>query len=156
MQVIGMVKTTDSRSTTEMWRRLFQTPSVDTFLEREKDGFTLPAFSDYITALCQSKGEKPERVIKRANLENSFGHRLFSGMRRPSRDTVLQLAFGLELNSDETQQLLKVAREAALHPKVKRDAIIAYGLHRRLSLQETQQLLVENSLPVMGGTKNGS
>lgn len=129
---------------------------MDKFLEREKSSITLPPFSDYIGRLCENKDEKPERVIRRANLDSSFGHRLFSGTRKPSRDTVLQLAFGLELGCDETQQLLKVAREAALHPKVKRDAIIAYALHRRLPLEKAQQLLAETDLPILGGDKHVS
>ena len=79
----------------------------------------LPLFSEYITMLAEERNEKAEAVIRRGEIESSFGHKLFSGTRNPSRDTVLQLAFGFELNADETQQLLKVARATALHPRVK-------------------------------------
>ena len=92
-------------------------------------------------------------MIKRSDLESSYGHRLFSGTRNPSRDTVLQLAFGLELDADGAQQLLKVARATALHPRVKRDAVIAYCLHHHKSLPQTQQLLLDNSLPLLGGKR---
>lgn len=116
---------TTSVSTRELWARLFQAPTVDGFLAEDSGSCELPAFSDYIKELCKAKGEKPERVIRRGNIETSYGHRLFSGMRNPSRDTLLQLAFGFELTTDEAQQLLKVAHAAPLHPKVKRDAVIA-------------------------------
>ena len=151
-----MIDKSGNLSTTEMWRRLFRASDVSEFISGSDDLQALPVFSDYISQLCRARGEKPERVLKRADIESSYGHRLFSGGRRPSRDTVLQLAFGLELNSDEAQQLLKVAREAALHPKIKRDAVIAYCLHRRISLEKTQQLLIENGLPILGGAKNGT
>ncbi|MBQ3704101.1 MAG: hypothetical protein II885_15305 [Oscillospiraceae bacterium] len=143
-------------STTEMWRRLFRSPAANAFLEDNENAFILPTFSEYITELCRIKGEKPERVLKRANIESSFGHRLFNGNRKPSRDTVLQLSFGLDLDVDKTQQLLKVAREAPLHPKVKRDAVIAWCLKRSKSVDEAQQILLENELPILGGAKHGA
>ena len=133
--------------------RLFKSPSVDGFFADNDSALELPAFSEYITELCKAKGEKPERVIKRGNIETSYGHRLFAGGRNPSRDTVLQLAFGLELNTDATQQLLKVAHMAPLHPKVKRDAVIAYFLYHHSPLTEAQQALYDNHLPLIGGAK---
>lgn len=142
-------------STGELWARLFKSPFVDGFLAESSGACELPSFSDYITELCAAKGEKPERVLKRGNLESSYGHRLFAGGRNPSRDTVLQLAFGLELDPDAAQQLLKVARAAPLHPRVKRDAVIAFCLHHRTSVVETQVILAENGLPILGGGKRG-
>ena len=133
--------------TQELWARLFRAESLDGFLAENGDACELPAFSDYITELCRVKGEKPERILKRGDIESSFGHRLFSGMRRPSRDTVLQLAFGFELNMEGTQQLLKVAHATALHPKVRRDAVIAYYLYHQGTLTDVQQALYENDLP---------
>ena len=141
-------------STGELWARLFKAPTIGGYLE-EHSGAELPAFSDYITKLCEERGEKRESVISRSGLERTFGHRLFSGTRNPSRDTVLQLAFGLELSADEAQQLLKVAQASALHPKVKRDAVIAYCLHKGTSLLDAQQMLYENELPLLGGAKRG-
>lgn len=141
-------------STQELWARLFQAQSVDSYFAVTGSS-SLPAFSDYISELCRTRGEKAEQVIQRGDIENSFGHRLFSGARNPSRDTVLQLAFGFRLDADETQQLLKVAHAAALHPKVKRDAVIAFCLHHRKPLVEAQQILSDNDLPLLGGAKHG-
>lgn len=149
-----MTEQGNSITTQELWARLFEAPSVDSFF-LDTDGSSPPAFADYITDLAEARGEKPETIIRRSNLESSFGHRLFSGTRNPSRDTVLQLAFGFGLTSDETQLLMKVARVTALHPKVRRDAVIAYGLHHRLTLIETQQLLHDSGLPLIGGVKRG-
>ena len=69
---------------------------------------------------------------------SSYGHRLFSGERNPSRDTALRLAFALEQDFDGVQQLLKFARAAVLHPRVKRDAVIAYCLHNHKTLMVRQ------------------
>ena len=149
-----MAQETTGVSTRELWARLFKAVSIDDYLERDGDPCQLPDFPDYITQLCEARGEKPEHIINRAGIDRSFGHRLFSGARNPSRDTVLQLAFGFELTTDGAQQLLKVARATPLHPKVKRDAVIAYCLFKRKSLIEAQQLLHERDLPLLGGRRN--
>ena len=141
-------------TTQDLWVRLFQARSADDYLSNFPSAEEMPAFSDYISGLCAARSEKPERVIRRGGLESSYGHRLFSGMRRPSRDTALQLAFGFDMNVDEAQTLLKAARVAPLHPKVKRDAVIAYGLYRRRTLEEVQISLVEYGLPPLGGARN--
>ena len=143
-------------STQELWARLFKSPTLDGYLWENNTYCELPPFSDYITELCKVKGEKPERVIKRGNIESSYGHRLFSGSRNPSRDTVLQLAFGFELNVEETQQLLKTAHAALLHPRVKRDAVIAFHLLHHRSITDVQLTLHDNDLPLIGGTRGGA
>jgi len=137
-------------STQELWARLFRAPTIDRFFA-DDGADALPSFADYITELCRSRGEKPEQILRRSDVESSFGHRLFSGGRKPSRDTALQLAFGFGLTPQETQRLLLIAQASALHPKVKRDAVIAWCLSRGLPLTEAQQLLYDQSLPLLGG-----
>lgn len=151
-QIGGAVTDRTGISTMELWAKLFKAPTIGSYLE-EHSGSVLPSFSDYITQLCNERGERREAVINRSGLERTFGHRLFSGSRNPSRDTVLQLAFGFGLSTDEAQQLLKVAQASALHPKVKRDAVIAYCLHNGIALLDAQKVLYENGLPLLGGAK---
>lgn len=143
-----------SVSTQELWAQLFVASSPDRILELSPDQ-ELPPLHEYIQRLCNARGEKVESVLKRGNIESSYGHRLFSGQRNPSRDTVLQLAFGLELDAEQTQQLLKVARKTALHPRVKRDAVIAFCLQHHYPLLDTQQFLFSNGIPVIGEKTHG-
>lgn len=146
---------TNSISTRELWARLFRAPTIDGYFAENSGSCELPSFPEYIKELCNTRGEKPEQIIKRSNVERTFGHRLFTGERNPSRDTVLQLAFGFRLTTDEAQLLLKAAQVMALHPKVKRDAIVAFCLHNGKTLIEAQQILYDNNLPLIGGAKNG-
>lgn len=141
-------------TTEEMWAMLFSSPDIDGFMSAGTERYVLPGLSEYINELCSSRDIKPVTVIKRANIESSYGHRLFRGSRNPSRDTVLQLAFGFGLDTAETQQLLKIARHAALHPKVKRDAIIAFCLENGRSVIEAQNYLYDNDMPLLGGASH--
>ena len=94
-----------------------------------------------------------EHVIKRSGIERSFGHQLFRGSRQPSRDNVIRLAFGFSLTLDETQALLRTARKSALYPKIKRDAIILFGLSHGKTMIEVQNIISENGLTLLGGEK---
>ena len=138
------------RSTDEILRQMFAEPSLEHWMEKEASDVRFPCFADYITELCRRRGEPPERVINRANLEKSYGHHLFTGRRNPSRDTVLRLAFGFGLNYEGTQELLKVARKSPLYPRVKRDMILAYCLHHQYSLSACQEALQQYALPLLG------
>ncbi len=140
----------ESRTTT-LFNLLFKTPSLEQFMKNNADSMQLQPFNQYITELCEKKGEVPERIIKRANIERSFGHQVFRGSRNPSRDTVLQLAFGFNADVNLAQELLKHARMSTLYPRVKRDAAIIYCLHNGFTFMETQRVLYEMELPLIGG-----
>ena len=138
-------------STEELFALLFKTPSLPLFLEGKGSDIMLPDFHEYISSLCAEQSEVPEHIIQRAGLEKSFGHQLFSGRRTPSRDTVLQLAFGFSLSVTGTQELLKVARKSPLYPRVKRDSAIIYCLYHGKSFDDTQSILYDLDLPILGG-----
>ena len=142
-------------TTQELWAKLFAARSSEAYFRICDSTLKMPAFSEYIKSLCEKRGEKPEAVIRRADLDSSYGHRLFSGERNPSRDMVLRLAFALEQDFDGVQQMLKFARTAALHPRVRRDAVIAYCLHNHKTLMDVQQMLYDYDMPVLGAGKNG-
>ncbi|NCB51658.1 MAG: hypothetical protein EOM54_07250 [Clostridia bacterium] len=139
--------------TSTLFRQLFKTSNIKAFTENNSAEMRLPSFSEYISGLCADRGEVPERIIKRADIERSFGHQLFKGTKNPSRDTVLQLAFGFEADVDTAQELLRYAGMSALYPRVKRDAAIIYCLHNRFTIVETQNVLSDMKLPLIGGGK---
>lgn len=142
-------------STEELLRLLFMESSLENLLRRSETSVLTPAFSDYICALCAERGETHERVIKRANIEKSYGHQMFGGRRNPSRDMVLRLAFGFELDYEGAQKLLKTARKSMLYPRVKRDLIVIYCLHHHYSVVECELLLEQYKLPLLGeGNRN--
>lgn len=139
--------------TSMLWDILFKAPSAENYLDEYSEEMMPVPFHLYISALCKSQGEVPDRVIRRADIEKSFGHSLFRGGRRPSRDTVLQLAFGFRADIELTQELLKHAGHSQLYPRVCRDVVISYCLIRKMRFFEAQDLLLEKNLPLIGGEK---
>lgn len=148
-----MEETPGQARTSTLFRRLFKAPDIKDFMEENRKDMYLESFSEFISGLCVRKDEVPERVIKRGNIERSFGHQLFKGTKRPSRDTVLQLAFGFQSDTAEAQELLRRSGMSTLYPRVKRDAAILYCLHHRFTMVEAQNVLHDMKLPLIGRGK---
>ena len=110
-----------------------------------------PVFNEYIKELCYMTKQVPERVIKNASIERTYGHQLFNGTRKPSRDKVIQLAFGFGLDVEGTQHLLRIAQKSPLYPRIKRDAAILYCLNNHIDIAGVQNLLYNLELTLLGG-----
>ncbi len=137
--------------TDTLLRRLTQTGSLDEALRQNEPHMVQPDFPAYLNMLCAEKGQIPERVILQADIERSYGHQLFNGTRKPSRDKVIQLAFGLGLDVAECQALLRVAGKSPLYPRLRRDAVLIFCLSHGISVLEAQELLVVHHLTQLGG-----
>jgi hypothetical protein len=137
-------------STSSLLGRLFKTAGLKEFLDIFDGMFIDPSFHEHLQRLCAEKNLIPEHVIKSSGIDRTYGHQLFSGIRQPSRDKVVQLAFGFPLTVEETQELLKVAGKSPLYPKIKRDAVLLYCLKKRMSFIDAQAALQELSLPLVG------
>jgi transcriptional regulator with XRE-family HTH domain len=143
-------------STREMQRKLFAAPDFEGFLKENAGGMLTPKVCYRLAELCQTHGLRPVEVIRRADLDRTYGHQLFNGTRKPSRDKLLQLAFGLGLDVEETQDLLKIARKSLLYPKILRDAAIMRCLFEGKSIDDVQTLLGSLDLtPIGEGDRNG-
>ena len=137
-------------STTALMKRLFKTNRLNAFMKTYNGVFIQSTFSEYIRKLCGERDMVCERVIRNAGIDRTYGHQLFSGRRNPSRDKVIQLAFGLLLKAEEAQELLKAAGKSPLYPKIKRDAAILYCLQNGVDFFDAQATLEEMGLPLMG------
>ena len=142
---------TNRISTDELLALLFKERNLEHFLQRNESAYLTTSFSDYLNAWCKKHLEVPEQVIRRANLEKSYGHQLFSGKRNPSRDTVLQLAFAMKADLPQAQEMLRIAHRSQLYPRIKRDTVIIYCLHNHISLLDAQIILQDLELPLLGG-----
>ena len=137
--------------TSVLLRDLNNTPDIEAFIESNINELVIPPFNEYITDSCKTAGLIPEQVIKHAGIERTYGHQLFNGTRNPSRDKVIQLAFGLGLDLDGTQKLLQIAGKSPLYPKIKRDAAIIFCIDKHKDLMDTQSILETLKVTLLGG-----
>jgi len=137
----------ESIRTTEFLERLLNTTSVQRFIKRYNHHMTDTPFHIYITEQCKKKGLSNAQAILNAGIDRTYGHHIFSGRKKPSRDKVLLLAFGCKMDYKETQELLRAAKKNALYPKVMRDAVIIKALQHKLPISMVQDTLNQLDLP---------
>ena len=89
-------------------------------------------------------------LAKRAGISEIYLHQIFAGRRNPSRNRLICLCYGLGASIDETQDLLRRCGFAQLYPKLRRDAIIYYGLVHQVDLFEiSDKLSAEGEEPLL-------
>lgn len=99
------------RLTEEVLQELLDAPSLDEFIDaHEFPAVTLPEF---LERMLEKKGLKRSRVVRMADLNETFGYQIFTGARNPSRDKVLQIAFAMALSLRETNRALMAAGASA-------------------------------------------
>lgn len=109
-------------TTNALLKRIVNGRDFKEALSENEGGFEEQSVSEYLRKLCEERGLVPEQVIKKSQIDRTYGHQIFNGTRIPSRDKLIKLAFGFGLSLDETQKLLKIAGRSMLYPKIKRDA----------------------------------
>lgn len=65
----------DKKLTEELLNELLDAPNIDGYI-REHD-FAAPSLSDYLKQLLQEKGLERSRVVRMADLNETFGYQIF-------------------------------------------------------------------------------
>ena len=125
--------------TEELLNELLSTSSIDDYLAAREPGSR--TLAEYLQQLLDEKGLERSRVVRMANLNDTFGYQIFTGARNPSRDKVLQIAFAMALSLRETNRALTAAGVSELYCKDRRDAIIIFCLDGGCSLQKVNEEL---------------
>lgn len=138
-------------ATKTLRQRLFKAPDFETFVEENAELLTPLRLCDYLTELRQKSGQSVGQIVLRSHIDRTYLHQILNGTRKPSRDKLIQLAFGIGLDDNGTQELLKVAQMSPLYPRIVRDAAILRCLHDCKRIDEMQELLGKMGLTSLGG-----
>jgi len=98
-------------------------------------------FASWISDELARRGLKKNAVVRRSRLNQTFAYQIMAGMRRPSRDKLIQLCFGMRMNEVEACELLERGGASALRPYDRRDVIVAFCLNRQLEVSACDDLL---------------
>ena len=142
-------------TTDALLKRLFKANDLEEFLKENEGEMQTADFCSVLAELTEEHGLTPARVIERSLIDRTYGYQLYSGKRKPSREKVLQLSIGLRLNMDETQTLLRAAGHSALYPRIRRDAVILYGIRKKMDVLEIQEYLQSFGLTLLGNAPYG-
>ena len=127
--------------TEELLAELANAPSLQQLVN---DGaFVERSLPEYLQALLRERGLIRSEVVRKAQLNPTFGYQVFTGARGAGRNTVLQLCFAMNLSLREANRLLQAAGCNALYPKSRRDAIIIYCLLHQIDLMGANDTLYD-------------
>lgn len=128
-----------SKTTEDLLKTLLRTDEYSQFQELKDNGVV--SLAEHLDALLDQKKTSKAEVIYRARLDTVYGYQIFNGTRKPSRDKLLQLAFGFPLTYKETLTLLRIAGVYSLYVRRRRDSIIIFALNKGFSLEQLNELL---------------
>lgn len=138
------------KDTSKIVEELKLCPDFNTFYNENREYMVSESLAQLLSRLLSRKGLRKAEVIRRSELSEVYAYQIFSGLRVPERKKLLCLAVGMELTLDEAQTLLKCAGYSPLYVKLPFDSIVLYGVCKRLSVMEINELLFSYGLETLG------
>lgn len=134
------------KTTDELIHELCEASDVVTYLEQNQDELQSHAFSDCLNEWLHSKGCSKRDVIRRSGLNRAYVYQIFLGLKTPSRDKVIALAFGFAMDLPEANTLLKQAGYRELYARDRRDALLISAISHGKSILNANELLYDHQV----------
>ncbi len=138
------------KDTTKIVEELDICPDFKTFYSENKDYMVKEDLSALLDQLIKKYNLKKSQIIRAAEMSEVYAYQIFSGLRVPERKKLLCIAVAMELPLDEVQTLLKSAGYPTLYVKLPFDSILLYGICKKLSVVEINEMLYEYGLETLG------
>lgn len=139
-----------ARDTAKIVEELKICPDFKSFHNENNEYMVKENLSAILESLLKKYDLKKSQVIRASEMSEVYAYQIFSGHRTPERNKLLCLAIGMSLNLDEVQTLLKCAGYAPLYVKIPFDSIVLYGICKKLSVVEINEILFEYGLETLG------
>lgn len=137
------------KNTSELENEIKNAKDIVDYMEHNREEMHVNTFSECLEAWRFKKNRSIPDVIDKSNLNKSYVYQIFNGKRTPSRDKVIALAFGLGLDADETQQLLRQAGYRSLYPRDKRDALLLFAISKKENIIAANEFLDDHEVEVL-------
>ncbi len=138
------------KDTSKIVQELGLCPDFKTFYDENKDYMVKGDLSQLLDELIAKYDLKKSQVIRDAQMSEVYAYQIFSGLRVPERKKLLCIAIAMKLSLDEVQTLLKCAGYSTLYVKLLFDSIVLYGICKKLSVVQINEILYEYGLETLG------
>ena len=132
-------------SSAAVQEKLLNASNIEDFYKENEDNMLEASLSEYLTDQLYKKNLTVTDVVKDSGEQKAYVHQIIYGKRKnPSRNKLIAIAFGLHLNAEETQRMLKLGGCSELYARKGREAMILFCINKGLSIFETDDMLYEN------------
>ena len=137
------------KTTDELVHEIKTSDDILDYLEKNSAEMQVDSLPEYLKGWLARKKLTKADVVRRSNLNRAYVYQIFLGRKYPSRDKVIALAFGLGLDAEEVQTLLKQAGYRELYPRDPRDALLLYAFSQGQGILEANELLFDHNIEVL-------
>ena len=137
------------KTTAQLLKEVKLNPDFKTYYETNQDSFITESLAELLEDLLQKSGKPKAAVIRDSQISDVYGYKIFEGEKIPKRNKLLALAFGMQLDLKQTQKLLRCAGYAPLYAKIPFDTVVIYGLCKKLSVPQLNDLLFTNGFGIL-------
>ena len=128
---------------------LLNAADFEDFLAANQENMLTLTLSEYLSQQLYQKDIRVADVIRDSGLTKSYVHQIFNGEKKPSRDKLIAIAFGLRLNAEETQRMLKLGGCSELYPRTEWDALILFAILHGKNISDTDDDLYERGFDTL-------
>lgn len=133
------------KKTDELVSEIKATNDIERYICENTGEFNDRMFLRTLQAHYAKSGLTQETIANRSMLSHGYVNNVLNNAKRPSRDTVIKLSFGLILTVDEANRLLKFSGHGEFYPRLERDAVLMYCLNKNISIFDAVELLEKRS-----------
>ena len=124
--------------TSQLEEQIGKTERFDEELIRENG---CPDFLAVITERMEEKGISRAELIKRMDIDRSYGYQLLNGIRRPTRKHIIQMGLLLGLDIESFQKLLKTAKKKPLYVRDMFDAKVFFAVKHNMDFDSAVEFI---------------
>lgn len=131
------------KTTNELQNEIRKADSIESYLHINRDEMMDNTVAVVLKQIIEQKKLKKADIIRKSGINEIYAYQIFSGKKEPSRDKVIALCFGMELNIDEVQTVLKHTNYPQLYARDQRDSIILFCIEQKKNVIDCNNMLYE-------------
>ena len=138
-----------SKRTDELGFELENSQSIHNYMEANEAEFDDKNFYSFLSTLIADSGKPKTKIVADSCISEPYLYDLLRCEKRPTRNIIIKLSFGLGLTLETTERFLMLAGYRNFYPRHKRDSLLKYAFLNKMNISEADNLLVEYGFSVM-------
>lgn len=102
-----------------------------------------PLLRELIEEYINRSGVTRAELIRRIDVERTYGYQLLNGTRKPTRDHLIRIGLLLRLDTDSLQRLLKVGGKKPLYVRDMFDAKVFFAIKKKMDYEAALEFIWE-------------